>query len=112
MGVPVLRALLSTAEGRVAIKYAANAKERRESSASPRRGGPLRHRHGGPHRTVGRGATRRAGPDALRRTVADAAGAAEMLGGPRAKKVGKQLAVGGIGLLVVVWAARLLLGWL
>lgn len=41
----------------------------------------------------------------------DIADAADMLGGPRAKEVGKQLAVGGIGLLAVVWAARVLLGW-
>lgn len=42
----------------------------------------------------------------------DIGDAAEMLWGPRAKELGKQLAVGVIGLLIVVWAARLVLGFL
>ncbi|MGP5363992.1 hypothetical protein ACTXLB_11835 [Brachybacterium tyrofermentans] len=40
----------------------------------------------------------------------DSGDAVEMLWGPRAQQLGKQLAVGVIGLLIVVWAARLLLG--
>lgn len=39
----------------------------------------------------------------------DISDAAEMLWGPRAREVGKQLAIGVIGLLLVVWVARLLL---